>query len=364
MEERINISVYGSLLTKLRNHHVLGRHVSNGDASLVGKDEILGFKLYPVAGMEKRAATEISNFQNDSTRKPVEGKETLTEQLVTPTNNGISKDDELSNALSGGNLHEGPNSVEADVKNLLDQYSVGDNLDTNKLKIGKLKIEGDSLMDKVASLKSRYNDIVGNEFKEESVMEKMASVNIRDAGDYVLEKYASVLGPLSDSMEDDMAEFVNDRNRRVNLELKLIEAGQGELVAGLDKYASEDPEGMEALVEAANEEEEDLGGEEALGDIPPEIIEELVALEEQGVDLDEMAAIVQSLPEEVIQELASGEIAPEAIEQAAAEESGLPVPDANEIIDVLPDGEKEAAIHVCNAFRNQVNYVRHCIQSV
>lgn len=50
MEERINISVYGSLLTELGNHRVLGRHVTSGNASLVGKDEILGFKLYPVAG--------------------------------------------------------------------------------------------------------------------------------------------------------------------------------------------------------------------------------------------------------------------------------------------------------------------------
>lgn len=47
---KTRIAVYGSLLSGLGNHGVLGRHIPNGDAELVGTTNIKGFNLYPVAG--------------------------------------------------------------------------------------------------------------------------------------------------------------------------------------------------------------------------------------------------------------------------------------------------------------------------
>ena len=47
---KTRIAVYGSLLSGLGNHGVLGRHIATGNAELVGSTKIKGFKLYPVAG--------------------------------------------------------------------------------------------------------------------------------------------------------------------------------------------------------------------------------------------------------------------------------------------------------------------------
>lgn len=55
------IGVYGSLLSGLGNHGVIGRHVTAGNATLVGEDSITGFTLHPVAGVSfpgiKRGST-------------------------------------------------------------------------------------------------------------------------------------------------------------------------------------------------------------------------------------------------------------------------------------------------------------------
>lgn len=47
---KTRIAVYGSLLSGLGNHQVLGRHLQSGDAELIGTTKIKGFKLFPVAG--------------------------------------------------------------------------------------------------------------------------------------------------------------------------------------------------------------------------------------------------------------------------------------------------------------------------
>lgn len=49
MSKTTRISVYGSLLSGLGNHRVIGRHIGE-NATFVGEDVIRGFNLYPVAG--------------------------------------------------------------------------------------------------------------------------------------------------------------------------------------------------------------------------------------------------------------------------------------------------------------------------
>jgi len=88
---KTRIGVYGSLLSGLGNHEVIGRHIKNGDAELVGKTRIKGFKLYPVAGTSFPGINKAS--END----------TVVVELYDVEDNALADVRMLEGYVPGGN---------------------------------------------------------------------------------------------------------------------------------------------------------------------------------------------------------------------------------------------------------------------
>lgn len=98
---KTRIAVYGSLLSGLGNHRVLGRYLPEGKAVLVGTDKIMGFDLYAVSSfpgikrnpqLDKTVVVEVYDVDDEalSSVRSLEGyrpgaNNTFYDEVIAPT---------------------------------------------------------------------------------------------------------------------------------------------------------------------------------------------------------------------------------------------------------------------------------------